>query len=102
MEVGAGLLLYYKDLLSLSITVGIGAVVTKYIQHQFKVREKKDAEIRKLQEEKEELKEKAIQEWRELYSGQLISVRDAQTKILDLLNRHEKRLVRLEIQKEGR
>ena len=95
---GDGMMVRYSELILLVITTLIGL----WVKYLFHLRDKKDVEIRRLQEEKEELKEKAIQDWRKLYSDQLISVRDAQTKILDLLNRHEKRFVRLENQKEDR
>ena len=95
---GDGMMVRYSELILLVITTLIGL----WVKYLFHLRDKKDVEISRLQEEKEELKEKAIQDWRKLYSDQLISVRDAQTKILDLLNRHEKRFVRLENQKEDR
>ena len=85
-EKGAGILIYYKELLTIAISAAIGTVMTWYIKRQFAMKEKKDAEIQKLLDEREKMKEEAIREWRLAYMRGQDSIKEKMELIITQLN----------------
>ena len=82
-----GILVYYKELFTLAMSAAITTFVGLWVKRMFRQRDKKDAEIQALLKDREDQKEKAIAEWRATYTQSLATVRDTQTKIIDLINK---------------
>lgn len=65
----------------LSVMILYGAIV-----RQFKERDKKDDEIKKLQDEKDKLRQANLTEWRERFAASQCGIKDKLEEIDDKLN----------------